>query len=523
MTFFMQRTLLVSVLSLAAPIALATRADGQGSGIQATSARVGGPPVRRIESASALSSEPLGSITTVRQLPNGRLLLNDGTRRRLLMLDSTLSVIKVVLDSLTEVQNAYGTRPGALIAYRGDSTLFVDPATYAMLVIDGDGNIARVRSVPRATDVGYLTMAAVGNGVSSFDAQGRLVYRVPAQAKYPAGRPSSDIPFIPEQPDSAFVVAINMNTRKLDTLGAVRIPKQIIAFTRSDFGFEVRSTVSPLPLVDEWAVLPDGTVAFVRGRDYRVDYLHSDGSLTSSPKLPFPWVRMEEDEKITFADSVKVAQTRDAQRNFLLQMIVWSNVLNKPYPTTFSAAPETELPPGIPRDWILPTGMKFPPNYIYGCPPNSAGAASAGGAAAGGAAAGTATVTLGASASVGAPASPGCVSSNYSSFYGSGYTPPAPTYRPPTFVPVSALPDYKPPIAANAVRADADGNLWIRTMPMKQTPGGTVYDIVNPAGVMSDRIQLPPSYALVSFGADRIVYLSMRDATGLHLARVRLR
>ena len=85
-----------------------------------------GPAIRRIETASAVSTEPLGGISTVRHLSNGNLLLNDGQRRRLLLMDSSLQVIKVVLDSLTDVNNAYGTRSGTLIAARGDSTLFVD-------------------------------------------------------------------------------------------------------------------------------------------------------------------------------------------------------------------------------------------------------------------------------------------------------------------------------------------------------------------------------------------------------------
>jgi hypothetical protein len=38
-----------------------------------------------------------------------------------------------------------------------------------------------------------------------------------------------------------------------------------------------------------------------------------------------------------------------------------------------------------------------------------------------------------------------------------------------------------------------------------------------------NRIQLPATYTLVGFGRDKVVYLSVRDAQGLHLARVRLR
>jgi sugar lactone lactonase YvrE len=85
------------------------------------------------------------------------------------------------------------------------------------------------------------------------------------------------------------------------------------------------------------------------------------------------------------------------------------------------------------------------------------------------------------------------------------------------------LPDYKPPIAPGSVRADADGNLWIQTIPSQSIPGGDVYDIVSRQGELVNRIQLPPGYALVGFGKGKVVYLSMRDTSGIHLARVRLR
>lgn len=139
-----------------------------------------GPPVRHIATASALSTEQIGSITSVRELPGGRLLLNDGARRRLVLMDTTLRTIDVVLDSLTEVENSYGTRAGALIPYLGDSTLFIDPASFAMLVIDPSGKVARVRSVPRVADVGRFG-GGEGTLRSGIDARGRIVYRLPAR------------------------------------------------------------------------------------------------------------------------------------------------------------------------------------------------------------------------------------------------------------------------------------------------------------------------------------------------------
>jgi hypothetical protein len=105
----------------------------------------------------------------------------------------------------------------------------------------------------------------------------------------------------------------------------------------------------------------------------------------------------------------------------------------------------------------------------------------------------------------------------------SGMVPPMPQPRPVLLMAPAELPDYRPPFPTAAVRADMDGNLWIRINQAQPVPGGVVYDIISRDGELTTRLQLPPGYTLAGFGRDRVVYLSMRDATGLKLARVRLR
>ncbi len=490
-----------------------------------TLAALPGPPIRKIESAVAVSTEPLGSITSVRALADGRVLLNDGARRRLLLMDSALKVVEVVLDSLTNVQNAYGTRAGALIAYGVDSTLFIDPATYAMLTLDGNGHIVRVRSVPRAQDVTWLTNSTGLYGMPGFDAKQRLVYRIPAQPARPAVPPPSNVPYIPPQPDSAFLVAVHLDSRKADTLGTVRVQKvNYVVRVSGEGGFSFSVSTSPIPLVDDWAVLPDGTVAVVRGRDYRVEFINSAGVVTSSEKLPFPWVQLTAEDKIRMTDSIGVAGTRREASNFTLQMIAWSNSLNKPYPKSFTPADGVVLPPGLPRDWILPKGVSFPAGYLFGCPPGTPPPSPSGPLLLAAPVGGGATVgTPPGTPSSQTPAKPSCAANPYEGWYGAGYTPPAPSYRPPAIFPADQLPDYRPPIASASVRADAEGNLWIKPIPMKIAAGGTVYDIVSRKGELVDRLQLPPGYTIVGFGPGKTVYLSTRDGAGLHLAKVQLR
>src|SRR6185295_16397472 len=75
-----------------------------------------------------------------------------------------------------------------------------------------------------------------------------------------------------------------------------------------------------------------------------------------------------------------------------------------------------------------------------------------------------------------------------------GNAPPPPTIRETGVMAASELPDYRPPFTNGAVRPDADGNLWIRTIQTKPVPGGAIYDIVSRQGELVDRLQLPQGY-----------------------------
>jgi hypothetical protein len=52
----------------------------------------------------------------------------------------------------------------------------------------------------------------------------------------------------------------------------------------------------------------------VRGQDYHVDFIAADGAKVSSPKIPFDWQRLTDDDKIAVIDSAKKAleQARNA-------------------------------------------------------------------------------------------------------------------------------------------------------------------------------------------------------------------
>lgn len=417
------------------------------------------PAIRPLGPVVARSTETISNMTPVRHVPTG-VLVNDVMRRRVLLFDSTLTRFTVVADSTSATANAYSGRMAGLIPFRGDSTLFVDPTSLSMLVIDPSGKIGRVMSVPRSQDA--MMLASTAFGPPGFDASGRLVYRGgfrPVMPMMGANGPVS----APQMPDSSAIVRIDLTSRQLDTVAFIKIPQMKMDVTRSEDGrISMTSQVNPLPTIDDWAVLSDGSIAIVRGRDYHVDIVGRDGKLVSAAKMPFEWQRLTDEDKVAFIDSVKAARER-----MLAQQ----------------EAGGTAVPGG---GVAAGGGTQITGQMIIMGGPDGGSPPARGGAA--GAASGT----------MRGP-------------------------RTVNFVPPSELPDYKPPFFAGSLRADGDGNLWVRTIPTKAIPGGPVYDVINGKGELIDRVQVPAGRTIVGFGAGGVVYLSARDKDSNYLERARAR
>lgn len=428
------------------------------------------PPIRQLGAVSATAKEKLGNVSSIRPLSDGRVLVNEPGSRRVLLFDATLQDFTVVADSTPATNTAYGGRIAGLVAYRGDSTLFVDPQSLSMLVLDPAGKVARVMSVPNAQDA----MAFAGVlGSAGIDPQGRLVYRASPRfgsrgmGPGAAGGP----PRIPELPDSAAIFRIDLATRKVDTLGYIKTPKIKMNVTQDDKGrIMVTSEVNPLPVVDEWALTTDGSVALIRGRDYHIDWVNADGSRTSSPKIPFEWQRLSDEDKVAFIDSVKAARER-----------MGANAPVAMAPGGGGANVAVGPPPGA-------GGGEQRVIVFSGGPPGGDGAA-------------------------GRPGAPGQAGPG-----GATMTPP-----PMKFVDPSELPDYKPVFLNGFVRADTEGNVWIRTIPTKAIAGGPVYDVVNRKGELVERVQIPVGRVITAFGAGGVVYLTSRDGQVTKLEKASLR
>ncbi len=93
----------------------------------------------------------------------------------------------------------------------------------------------------------------------------------------------------------------------------------------------------------------------------------------------------------------------------------------------------------------------------------------------------------------------------------------------PVAVDASELPDYRPAFSTGTIRADAENRLWIRTNSPMARGNRPVYDVIDRNGRLTDRVAIPSGTTIIGFGAAGVVYLGVRDAAGVHIARTRER
>jgi hypothetical protein len=105
-------------------------------------------------------------------------------------------------------------------------------------------------------------------------------------------------------------VRANFETRTVDTIGMVRIPLRSTTYRTVAPGGDQSSRVvmRPVSWTDDWVVTSEGRVAIVRGQDYHIDWIEPNGMTRSTPKMPFDWLRITDEEKSRLADSARAAQ-----------------------------------------------------------------------------------------------------------------------------------------------------------------------------------------------------------------------
>ena len=271
-------------------------------------------PVRTLTKPALSDSGLFMTLSNLRPLSDGRVIVDDLFRRRILLFDSTLATWRILADTAQGAPTRYPNTYAAIVPYVGDSTFLVNSEAQTLEVIDPSGAFVRTMAIPRPADLRFLQIAP---GSAATDPRGRLVYRVSrgrAAPRSPAASDSGAVTITVIR-DSAAIVRADFDTRLVDTIATHAVPVQkSLTMATGNGGYAGTVAYNPLPQTDDWAMLPDGTIAIVRGQDYHIDWVRPDGTRSSSPKMPFDWKRITIEDKQRMLDSARqAAADRDAR------------------------------------------------------------------------------------------------------------------------------------------------------------------------------------------------------------------
>ena len=244
-------------------------------------------PTRTLSKPDVTSVQRFGAIESVHALSDGTVLVNDTRSRQLILFDSALQSSTIALDSATTAAVHYADHGTPLISYRADSTIILDATSSFYVVVDPKGNVVRRFSMSKPEQAPMAIQQPRG-----FDASGNAITNA-VGAFRPPRHGQTNASGVTE------IVRVNFSTRQYEPLGNVQTVPLMQMNTESDNNGKMRATATFNPLVinDDWAVLSDGTVSFVRGHDYKVEFVSPNGRKFSSGKLPFAKVKLSNDDK----------------------------------------------------------------------------------------------------------------------------------------------------------------------------------------------------------------------------------
>ncbi len=475
-------------------------------------------PVRQLGPIEAKAEQSLGNVNTLRALSNGSVFINDGVRRQILLFDQSLKLAKVVADTLG-APLPYGQRNAGLLPYVDDSTLIVDPASLSLLVLNKQGEMVRVMSFPRTRDLNLL--ASANFGTHAFDSRGRLIYRPQQQGgaalgmqfgggdfgntRSTRGGGRGGAPSTPPAAGAAGAAAGGAAAGRTTppAQSAAEIRRQVAAVAEDRFpsgnsaqisvggvrrtrSFNDRNLPDSIPILRaDFDTRKIDTVTFMRVTNPKFEMKQTeDGGTQVNVKMnPLP----QNDDWALMADgSVAVVRVLDYR-------IDWF----KPDGTLERSEP-------LPFDWkrITDDDKTRMVDSLKEAAKEATERAQ--------------------QMMMGGPRG-----------FRPGFEPVEP----------ELLPDYYPPLRAGTSLADYDGNLWL--LPATSTlvsplaalsarvPGGLpgaaggaaaaglAYDVVDRAGKIIERVQIPAGRTIAGFGPDGIVYLLERKGRDVFLEKAR--
>ena len=236
----------------------------------------------RLTDPVAVFPQDFGTIQTVRELPDGQLLVADPLGLGLYRVNMDTGQMETI-GREGQGPDEY-RQPDAVWPLPGDSTLLVDLGNGRTVALGPDLSFGPTWPIHRGDfQPGQPLVLALPQGV---DGEGNLY------ARQMGGGLGGGA-----YPDSASIMRIDRDSGSAET--AARFKLGEVTQTTSGGANEQRVAISPIPLSpeDAWGIAPDGTVVIARVGDYHIERVAPDGTVTRGPAIPFDPVRIGTAEK----------------------------------------------------------------------------------------------------------------------------------------------------------------------------------------------------------------------------------
>lgn len=274
------RNRILAVVAGAAVLAAGTWLIVQGSG--GSGAGADGLQVVPLGQADAVYGEPFSVVSTVRELPDGRVVVAD-----------PLGQVVVRIDLGTGAADTVGAVGEGPAEYRQPDAVWPLPGGRTLLVDLGNGRLTELSpdlefGATRPYSMGDMSMGQIVIALpQAVDDRGRLYFRG-------FGRMGMES-------DSADILRFDPESEALDAVASFGLPEIIRETVGGPSEQNERISQVPLSPGDAWGVAADGRVVIARAGDYHVDWVAEDGSITSGPPIPYTPVGLGRAEKEEWA------------------------------------------------------------------------------------------------------------------------------------------------------------------------------------------------------------------------------
>ncbi len=226
---------------------------------------------------TAVFPEDFGTIQTVRELPDGRVLVADPLGGALYAVDMDAGT-RIVVGREGQGPEEY-RQPDAVWALPGDSTLLIDLGNGRMITLGPD-----------------LSFGAT-SPLSAGDPRSGMVIAIPQAVDSRGYVYSRSMAGMGAPPDSGAVLRIAREDLSLDSVVMFKLEDRTTTRSGGPGNESVSISSVPLSAEDSWGVAADGSVVVARSADYSLEWWGTDGTVTRGAPISFDPIAIGTAEK----------------------------------------------------------------------------------------------------------------------------------------------------------------------------------------------------------------------------------